>query len=357
MPGPDGTPPAPVAGLTAVPVTGIETAIAERWRALAHTMARPRAHARVMTMLVRVEDDAATFAVFDTVKQLAGKHPIRVISVGYNARLANGVRAWVNAGCAGDDPRAVCSEEIVLQGGQTAGDCLLSAVRGLLVPDLPVLLWWRGPDVGASPLWSGLAGLSDRIIVDSSDFGAQALQVLHRVVGEVGAGGRRAVRDLNWQRTAPWRAALATCFDDRAVLAMLDALDRAVITFSAEDASAPPSVRAQLVAGWLCRCVNGLQRHCSVVPGPHWSRDVGVGRVVSIALTSSRSKASLLLVRKVGPTRIDAQACEGTGGHIVRRWSFPAATLTEAELLDGCLSSLGSDPVFEAALQAALVLS
>jgi len=34
----------------------------------------------------------------------------------------------------------------------------------------------------------------------------------------------------------------------------------------------------------------------------------------------------------------------------MRRWTFQAATLSEAQLLDRCIDSLGRDPVFETAL-------
>jgi hypothetical protein len=75
------------------------------------------------------------------------------------------------------------------------------------------------------------------------------------------------------------------------------------------------------------------------------------GRVVSIVLTSSTCKASVLLVRQPSPIGIDAQA-QASDGSQMRRWRFPASTLGEAELLDGCLQTLGPDPVFEAALDA-----
>jgi hypothetical protein len=75
------------------------------------------------------------------------------------------------------------------------------------------------------------------------------------------------------------------------------------------------------------------------------------GRVVSIALTASGSKASVLLVRQPSPIGIDVQAHSGDAAQI-RRWRFAAHTLSEAELLDGCLETLGSDPVFESALEA-----
>jgi len=76
---------------------------------------------------------------------------------------------------------------------------------------------------------------------------------------------------------------------------------------------------------------------------------VAAGRVVAIALTSSGSKASVMLVRQPPPIGIEVQA-HSTDGKQFRRWQFPAHSLSEAELLDCSLETLGSDPIFEAAL-------
>jgi hypothetical protein len=57
-----------------------------------------------------------------------------------------------------------------------------------------------------------------------------------------------------------------------------------------------------------------------------------------------------MLVRQPAPSGIEVQS-QGADGSLLRRWRFPAHTLTQAELLDGCLETLGADPIFEAALE------
>ena len=250
IPGGDGMAQAPTRGLTPVRVAQIEDTIAERWRTMIAKLERPQSHACVMTLIICVEDEGDNRFALDIIDQLAGKYPIRVISIGRCDKERDTVLAWVNTACEGDGSAAICSEEIVLQGGPESDDRLVSAVRGLLVSDLPVMLWWRGGAPRESSLWRGLHPLCDRVIVDSHRFvlaggagapdagaanvaaplvagdwkgargdGAAALDVLRALVK---AGGQRAsVRDLNWQRTAPWRAAIATCFDDREMLSVL----------------------------------------------------------------------------------------------------------------------------------------
>ncbi|HXW50500.1 MAG TPA: glucose-6-phosphate dehydrogenase assembly protein OpcA [Candidatus Acidoferrales bacterium] len=359
----DGMPVAPMKGLTAVAVANIEAALAERRRVMVSKLEHPHSRACVMTLIVGIQETTDNQPALDVVSQLAGKYPIRVIAVGSAAMADNSLTAWVNTACEGVDSVSICTEEIVLQGSADSTDRVLSAVRGTLVSDLPVMLWWRGGAPAGDALWSGLFAMSDRAIVDSHRFalgfrasggasvtGGHGPAAIKALRGIVRAGGSRAsVRDLNWQRTAPWRAAIATCFDDREVLALLPDIDRCSITFSGEGDDDPPSARALLMAGWLRNRLPRLRESCVVAPGKR-SAGIDPGRIVGIALTSSGNKASLLLVRKSAPTSIEAQA-SSPDGKSFRRWSFGASTLTEAQLLDGCLETLGRDSMFEASLE------
>ncbi len=365
----DGMAQAPTRGLTPVRVAQIGDTIAERWRTMVAKLERPQSHACVMTLIICVEDEGDNRFALDIIDQLSGKYPFRVISVGRSDKERDAVRAWVNTACEGEGSAAICSEEIVLQGGADSGDRLVSAVRGLLVSDLPVMLWWRGGAPQGTALWTGLLPLCDRVIVDSHRFvvadadanvagdwkvapgdargdGASALAVLRELVK---AGGQRvSVRDLNWERTSPWRGAVATCFDDREMLSLLSDIDRCSITFAATSETAQPSARALLMAGWLSTRLPRLREQSTIAPGTAWA-NLAPGRLVAITLCASANKTSLLLVRQSSPTGIDVQAHDRKG-KAFRRWHFGAATLTEAQLLDGCLQTLGRDPLFESSL-------
>ncbi len=338
-------------GLTPVAPADIENALKHRRLAMIAKEDQPHAHSCVMTLIIVIDNEQDNQEVFKSVEILSGKYPIRMIGVQSTPRL-NGdeLRASVNAACEGEPASPICSEEITLQSGIDGVDLIVSSVRGILVPDLPVFLWWRGRTPHGEALWHGLRGMCDRIIVDSIRFGdgAAALDTLRRLVGM--GGKRMSVRDLNWQRTAPWRIAIATCFDDHDVLALLPDYDRGSITYASGDEKDLPSARAMLMAGWLVSRLPRLRGHLRTGPGKAWA-DVEHGRIVAITLSSSTSKAALLLVRQPSPVGIEVQA-NGRDGAQMRRWRFPAQTLTEAELLDACLETLGPDPVFEASLEA-----
>ncbi len=349
-PTPDGSAHGTLDGLTPVAVSEIERALLQRRREMLTKLEHPHAHSCVMTLIISVEDEHDNREVFKTVERLADKYPIRVIGVQSTpSRAGDELRAWINAECEGEPSAPICSEEIALQGGPDAIDCIVSAVRGLLAPDLPVCLWWRGGTPHGELLWNGLRPMCDRIIVDSIRFGdgAAALDTLRRLVS---LGGKQmSVRDLNWERTAPWRAAIATCFDDRDALALLRDLDRCVISYAGGSGKEQPSARAMLLNGWVVSRLPQLRGHARTAPAKRWS-DVEPGRVVAVTLTASRHKASAMFVRQHSPVGIDVQA-QASDGKVLRRWSFRAQTLEEAELLDACLETLGSDAIFEAALE------
>jgi glucose-6-phosphate dehydrogenase assembly protein OpcA len=334
--------------LTPVAVGKIESALHQRRLEMLGKEEHPHAHSCCMTLLISVEDEHDNLEVFRTVETLAGKYPIRVVAVQSTpSRASDDLAAWVNAQCEGPASAPICSEEVAIQGGVDSVDRIVSAVRGLLTPDLPVILWWRGGTPHGDVLWNGLRPMCDRIIVDSIRFGdgAAALDTLRRLVS---LGNSMSVSDLNWERTAPWRAAIASCFDDRSMLALLPELDRCSITYAAAGEKELPSARAMLMAGWLISRLPRLRGHARTAPGKRHA-EVAPGRVVAIALTSSSSKACVMLVRQPPPVGIEVQA-HGTDGKQFRRWQFPAHTLTEAELLNHCLETLGSDPIFESAL-------
>lgn len=347
--GVDGVPKAPMENLVSVAVSQIDGRLVKAWRDVATKEQRPLVHTCAMTLIICLEDEHDNKPALEVVNRLAGKHPIRAITVQFTRDAGDEVFAWIGAGCGEEqETESICSEEIVLQGSKRSPQQIVSAVRGLLVADLPVLLWWRGGSPLDEPLWGGLQPMCDRLIVDSIRFGdgAAALDSLRGLVAAVGM--RTTVRDLNWQRTAPWRAAVASCFDDREMLSLLDDIDRCSITFAGGDHPEPPSARSLLIAGWLASRLPRLRGNCKTAQGKRW-KDVASGRIVALTLTSSKNKTALMLVRHDAPTGIVAQAHRPSGEQF-RRWEFRAASLLEAELLDGCIDSLARDPIFESSL-------
>jgi hypothetical protein len=94
--------------------------------------------------------------------------------------------------------------ELHLLGARTKAPA--SIVEPLLIFDLPVFLRWRGLPPFGSPELAQLVEVTDRLIVDSTEW-----PVLPEPYGELALlFDRTAVSDIAWTRTSRWRAHLAT---------------------------------------------------------------------------------------------------------------------------------------------------
>lgn len=186
---------------------------------------------REVNLIVRAEGEADAGPAQAAAARFAREHSGRVIilvppapAVSASDQELGGAPALISTTCFIEQQsgRQVCSELVVIGATGEEGRAARASVVGLLVPDLPVMGWWSG---GFSPphstlLW--LAGLSDRLVVDSerSDDAAKG----GRIGADPGAGVRALaglvqtdlgtrVRDLAWLRVTPWRALTADHFD------------------------------------------------------------------------------------------------------------------------------------------------
>jgi glucose-6-phosphate dehydrogenase assembly protein OpcA len=249
-------------------------------------------------------------------ERIGGSRPLRAIIAGTGT---NGVRATVSASCwLGSGLQQVCSEQVLLTAREGA---LPSAVVSLLVPDLPTFVWWQGPMPPELALLSELAVLGTSTIVDSN---VSSLEGVDRV-------GRLepAVTDLAWLRLEPWREAVASVFDPPPIAASLSHL-------AAVDVDGPIN-EARLLAGWLG---SRLDRSVALVHSarPHVER-----------VTLTCGKSEYVVERH---TRVQVGRAYGTG---VSEHAVVLPLLDASVLLGRALDVHGSDPVFAAALAAALV--
>jgi glucose-6-phosphate dehydrogenase assembly protein OpcA len=109
-----------------------------------------------------------------------------------------------------DADRRMVSEVIELHLVGSRAKAPASVVEPLLISDLPVFLRWRGePPWGAQEL-DQLVTLTDRLIVDSTEW--DDLPYPYRKL--VPLFERTAVSDIAWARTSRWRTLLASLWPD-----------------------------------------------------------------------------------------------------------------------------------------------
>lgn len=170
----------------------------------------PPARASVLNLIVRATDHAEEARAVGALGEVAGLHPSRTLVVATDPAAEPGLDASVSAHCRLKPgiPARVCTEEVRLtaRGGMTGQ--VASVVAPLLVPDLPVFLWWLRDQPEAD---EELLPLCDRLIVDSSPLDPTGLVNLERLVATL--GGRVVVGDLAWSALEPWRELLAQLFD------------------------------------------------------------------------------------------------------------------------------------------------
>jgi glucose-6-phosphate dehydrogenase assembly protein OpcA len=252
-----------LAGSQAIPVRieVVERALAELWRAAGDPGTgdeSPPAVTRAAAWNLLVPCEPATEAeVRKAVLEVVGAHPARVLLLVAEpdgpvpeATAQRGMTASVAALCrrAGGARRQVCCELIALRAGGTETRHLADAGRALLVPDLPVAVWW--PDGGqasdvSGPLATELAPLADRWIVDTGETaGATGLRATQRLAGRL----RGAVSDLAWMRLLPWRELTAQFFDPPAFRRHLERVDRLEVWIADGNG---PSAEALLWLGWV----------------------------------------------------------------------------------------------------------
>jgi glucose-6-phosphate dehydrogenase assembly protein OpcA len=185
----------------------VDTALA-RLRAQAAAEA-PSMRTSVMTHIAWVPPAWAERARA-ALEGMAERHPSRTILLFPEPGAQDNridARAEVERWEVPDTDRGLVTEvvELTLRGSRTAAPA--SVVEPLLISDLPVFLRWRGEPPWDAPELEQLVDLTDRLIVDSTEWG-DAVPDSYRRLAELFP--RCAASDIAWARTSRWRSHLAT---------------------------------------------------------------------------------------------------------------------------------------------------
>jgi glucose-6-phosphate dehydrogenase assembly protein OpcA len=231
-----------------VDVAKIEKELRELWKQMAHpttpTGENAVTRACVVNLVICSPGETNDSSVSQVIGDISIHHPARtmILLPGSEGSLS----AWVTAQChfAAGQRKQVCCEQIVVRAGGTEVEQLSSFVFPLLVPDLPVFLWWRGALNQHSGLIRELLETAHRAIFDSQVFSDPWHDFL--VLGNLLRTHRAdtAFSDLNWARLSMWRAAIAECFDIPELLSWLPRIEKVVIETA-------PGAQPLLLTAWL----------------------------------------------------------------------------------------------------------
>ena len=214
--------------------------------------------ARVLNLMVYVSVEEALEEVNELLGEISSAHPCRVIVMfAGREEPEHDIEMFVSAHCisaSGAGGRNLCGEQVTLKARGRFTDELPSAAVPLLVPDLPIFLWWRdAPRLGDQTIET-LMRAADRVIIDSAAFRRPYDEILE-LVALLGQRRREhaAISDLNWARLTSWRMLLASFYDVEEFREALSSITRVGIEYVPHD-NAPEAIapKALILAGWLC---------------------------------------------------------------------------------------------------------
>lgn len=177
--------------------------------------------------------------------------PQRTIVVRANPAGPTEMTSWISANChLLGEGKQVCSEEIAIIAGGDRVARVPPLVSALLIPDMPVAVWWLGdlPHENAEYV-QALLEPADRLIVDSSAFDNPAdLEIVARVAQKT----MTAPADLNWIRLEEWRIATASLFDPPEMRSKLAHVRRIrILTDSMQENYFGERIEGLLFASWI----------------------------------------------------------------------------------------------------------
>jgi hypothetical protein len=195
----------------------------------------PPLRTSVMTHLAWVPDEWLD-AARSTLSGMAELHPSRtILLVPEPDSGKNQIDAFVSVECYAipGAKRKVCTEVVELRLHGLRAKAPASIVEPLLIADLPVFCRWRGEPPWGSQELDQLVGVTDRLIVDSTEW--DDLPYPYRHLAQL--FDRAATSDIAWSRTQRWRTLLASLWPDVADVGTIRVHGTAA--------------QAWLLAGWL----------------------------------------------------------------------------------------------------------
>lgn len=195
-----------------VDVAAIERQLAELWRAEKGEKEAAVTRAALWNVVAHAWTSQERKRAAEVLARASEDVPQRTLIIQSDPGAPDAIEAWISANChLVGQSKQVCSEEISIVAGGARVHHVAPIVSALLLPDMPVAVWWVGDMPEDRHSYAELLlDPADRLIVDSSQFtGPSDFELVCRIAGE----SSTMPADLNWVRIEEWRAATATLFD------------------------------------------------------------------------------------------------------------------------------------------------
>lgn len=331
-----------------------------------------------MNLLVYATDDDDRELIDEMLDFVSAQHPGRTLVLLVDRQAVEPkLEAYVSTRCRilGGSGKQVCGEQVTIEAAGVAIDTVASAIEPLLVPDVPVFLWWKDIPHYEDTLFNRMAAMADRIVIDSSRFDqphadlARLAQIIRERPQFMSAS------DLNWGRLTAWRNLIASFWDVPDYLPYLNQVQRLVVEYD------PPDVvieeiapKALLAVGWLASRLGwsvetGSEidenrdasfrlradgRDIDVVMSATTREGHGDGMLVSLTLSNADSSAEFSVSFSDDRKKLETEARIDGRRTVGRVLSYEEES--EGQRLSRELSLLKRDVIYEAALAVAAKL-
>lgn len=360
-----------------ITIQDIERDLRNLWEQMAEAtqaeLQEPVMRACVLNLMVYTPGERSLDEMAEIMADVTTQHPSRIfVILPKPEATAPNLGAWVTALChlSAGGRKQVCCEQIMISAEGEDMSQLPSLLRSLLVPDLPVVLWWRDVLDFESWVFDELTDTSDRVIIDSAQLPDPeggliklATLVKHRAQWT-------AFSDLSWSRLTPWRVSVAGLFDLADWRACLARLNRVEID-CAHDHAGRRSIPSQalLIASWLAsrlkwrptskprwsgehtyllEFASGKRPLAIVIKTSH-SAEGGQGGLNALRLVVESEPSARFVVSRSEDGLYLETTVELAGAKVDGR-VFPLSRQSEAQLISTELEILSHDTVYEQAL-------
>jgi glucose-6-phosphate dehydrogenase assembly protein OpcA len=246
----------------------------------------------VLNMIVVTDEESAT-EITTSVSKLAGRYPARAVVFVADSEGESNVDVGLSAFChaRGGGGAQVCAEQITIHAEGPPAAHLESLAGPLLIPDLPVFLWYPGPFSPHSPEFSAMAEMADRVILDSA--ASEDYEVCLREIAElVEDPAMPAIGDLQWVGLSPWRSLLADTFGAPERAGELEKIERVEVLYAPGGEN-----RALLLVGWLASTLGWTPGRATRNGGGQTVEFSGPSGDISVELSPDSPDARLRRIR------------------------------------------------------------
>ena len=350
----------------------IESHVSKLWQQATDSAAGGLVRASTLTLLVLLVDQSLSPRVDSILEQAPATHPCRIIQVIVQETEP---QALLSAFCRPPSPGRppVCWEVVKLLGSRSSLRRVMSAARALVIPNLPVQVWWPGSADLTSPLFQQIVEVGDRIIVDSAQFTSPLSTLAHYADQAEAEHGTVGFVDLNWRRLEPWRLVLAQFFDAVEERRFLSYVETLTISYRQPlYGSAGGLAAALLLLGWFASRLGwsapdrplARGQDLQILEFDDGGRDVRVElrRVDALEADSSLTAVEIHCRFDQRTARYLVERSDDETRSIVEREDVRRETQVhlaladEAKLLAEELTGFGRDRIYEDALQVIRVL-